>query len=324
MKITDKNLKLVTIPISEIDESDKRFRIRADIELKTMISSIKKIGLISPLILIQKKSTRLYTIISGFRRYHALKKNKINLLKAYIIINDWNEKDLFNLVLSEFLSHNQPNVIEKSIIIKKLEDFYNQNTIVNKYFPLLNLSLSQHIYERTLPLSRLSKKICKAIIQGQIHQDIGLILARLDVAERKLLFNFLVQLNFSVSNQFKLVEILMELSKRDDCKISEIILDEKVNKILADSNVDQKKRSERILNFLKERRHPLLTKAVHKFEENRRQIHLPPEISFTPPPFFEGPNYRINFQFKNLIELQKRLKELEKISMTEALKKILQ
>ena len=315
-------IKFINIPLRRINNQDKTFRIRFDLKLKPLVQSIKQYGLLSPLIL-RKNKLNTYSIASGFRRYEAAKKNGYKMLNAYILDKGMADQEIFNLILLEFISHTQPNVIEKSIIIKKLNQYYDQDYIISHYFPLLNLSSSRQVYKRIEPLHKLNKDICKAIIDGQLHQNLGLVLSQYRVKDQKYIFQFLSQLNLSISNQFNVVEIITDLSKKEDVTVLEVIDKEDIQAILKENKLNQRQKTELIISYLKEKRAPLLTKAIKGFNRIKKQLHLPPEISFTHPPFFEGPNYKISFQFKNYLELQTRLKTLDKIRYSKEIKQII-
>ncbi len=92
-------------------------------EIDELASSIEANGLIQPIV-VRKKKEDLYEIISGERRYRALK--KLDVKKVPVIIKQIkSEEQMLVMAMIENLQRENLNPIEESMGFKKLRDDYD-------------------------------------------------------------------------------------------------------------------------------------------------------------------------------------------------------
>ncbi|MCL2375238.1 MAG: ParB/RepB/Spo0J family partition protein [Firmicutes bacterium] len=98
-----------------LDQPRKRFD---DVAMSDMINSVRVHGLISPIIVVEKKGG--YMIIAGERRYRAAKGAGLKTIPA--IVRDYTDQQIKELSLIENLQREDLNPIETANAIKQLMD----------------------------------------------------------------------------------------------------------------------------------------------------------------------------------------------------------
>ena len=110
-----------TLKITEVEPNRNQPRKQFDEEaLEELAESIKKYGLIQPIIVTKKEG--YYQIVAGERRWRASKKAGLSTIQA--IVREDNEKKNKEIALIENIQREDLNVVEKAMGIKLLMDEY--------------------------------------------------------------------------------------------------------------------------------------------------------------------------------------------------------
>ena len=110
-----------TLKITEVEPNRNQPRKHFDEEaLEELADSIKKYGLIQPIVVTKKDG--YYQIIAGERRWRASKKAGLTTIQA--IVREDDEKKNKEIALIENIQREDLNVVEKAIGIKLLMDEY--------------------------------------------------------------------------------------------------------------------------------------------------------------------------------------------------------
>lgn len=111
-----------TLKITEVEPNRDQPRKQFDEEaLEELAESIKKYGLIQPIVVTKKDG--YYQIIAGERRWRASKKAGLTTIQA--IVREDDEKKNKEIALIENIQREDLNVVEKAIGIKSLMDEYD-------------------------------------------------------------------------------------------------------------------------------------------------------------------------------------------------------
>jgi hypothetical protein len=137
-------------------------------------------------------------------------------------------------------------------------------------------------------------------------------LMEMESGTRKHISSFFLYFAFSQSKQFEILEYLMDISGRENKPLTEIL------KEAGWSGNRQKpgdentvKAGETFRRRLRERRSPTMSGLEREWKKNIASLHLPPSITLSPPPYFEGGTYRLSFAFNDLMGLQKKMEGLK-------------
>lgn len=191
--IIDKNeIDLDSIVINK-DQPRKNFK---EEELSELASSIKKYGILQP-ILVRKVKDK-YQIIAGERRYRAAK--IVGLKTVPVIIKDFNDEESFNLSIIENIQRENLNVVEEANAYKTLMENYNytHQVIADK------VGKSRSYITNLLRILTLPDVVLKHLIDGDIEMGHARALINCDFVND--IIDYIVDNKLSVREVEKLVK----------------------------------------------------------------------------------------------------------------------
>ncbi|MBN1155577.1 ParB N-terminal domain-containing protein [candidate division KSB1 bacterium] len=314
------------IKLTDIDLKDETYLFSFEPRITEIIHSIQEIGLINPPILVKKPDGFNYIIISGLKRVLALMHLKTQWVRARIIDQQRfvPALSLFRLGILENLGTRQFNVVEKSIIIRKLHDQFGlkDQEIIEGYFDLLNLGNNQRVLQTYLQINKLEDNIKIAIHDDLISPEMGYHLTKLDPDDRNSFFQFILQLKLGKNRQKEFIKLLDDISKRDQIKMARIIEDDSIRSILSREDLGVGLKLPMIRQILRRKRYPILTNLEERFSTIRKKLRLPPKIQIRPPENFEGDTYHIELNFKNQQEFAEQVRVLNSIADSQTLNEL--
>ncbi len=158
--------------------------------LKELSESIKKHGLLQPVIVVKKDDG--YMLIAGERRLRATKLANLDTIKA--IVADIESENLRELALIENIQREDLNPIELANAYSELIEQYNITH--DELSSIIHKSRTQ--ITNTLRLLNLSEKTKKLISEGRISQGHAKILVGLDKKEEESVVNTILGQKLSV------------------------------------------------------------------------------------------------------------------------------
>ena len=151
-----------TLPVSSIEPNRNQPRKNFDkAELEELADSIKRYGIIQPLV-VQKKND-YYEIIAGERRWRAAKLAKIK--EVPVVIKDYEPQEASEIALIENLQRSDLNPIEEAKAYKNLIEEYDlrQEDVATR------LSKSRSAITNSMRLLNLSKDVQEMIEAGDLQ-----------------------------------------------------------------------------------------------------------------------------------------------------------
>lgn len=151
-----------TLPVSSIEPNRNQPRKNFDkAELEELADSVKRYGVIQPLI-VQKKND-YYEIIAGERRWRAAKLAKIK--EVPVVIKDYEPQEASEIALIENLQRSDLNPIEEAKAYKDLIEEYDlrQEDVATR------LSKSRSAITNSMRLLNLSEKVQGMIENGDLQ-----------------------------------------------------------------------------------------------------------------------------------------------------------
>ena len=223
---------LIEVPIEDLVVNKEQPRKNFDAEaLKELSDSIKKQGIISPII-VRKQPDGKYEIVAGERRFRAA--GFANLKRVPIIIKDLKESDAFEISIIENIQRQDLNVIEEANAYRSLMEKYSYNQ--NELSDVVGKSRS-HITNilrlLTLPPKVLELLMCNAISMGHARALIGVVNAE-SIARRIVAQGLSVrQTEFLVNRKRKPRSTMLNMATsdniQDDIKLIEDLLSRKLH-----------------------------------------------------------------------------------------------
>jgi len=169
----DKYVKITKVEPNR-DQPRKNFDEDA---LQELADSIKQFGVISPILVQDKKD--YYQIIAGERRWRAAK--LAGLKEVPVIIRDYTEQEIEEISLIENLQREDLNAIEEAQAYKRLMDKFNlkQDELAER------VSKSRTAVTNSMRLLKLSEKVQEMLINGMISSGHARALLAVDDAEQQ-------------------------------------------------------------------------------------------------------------------------------------------
>jgi ParB family chromosome partitioning protein len=168
--------------------------------LKELSQSIKKHGLLQPIVVIEKDNG--YLLVAGERRLRAHKLANIPTVKAIIADVDIDDFRLRELALIENIQRENLNAIE---LANSYAELIEVHSITHEELAsIVNKSRSQ--ITNTLRLLALSKYAQKQISQGKLSQGHAKVLIGLDDKQEKIIIDSILGQKLSVRETEKLVK----------------------------------------------------------------------------------------------------------------------
>jgi ParB-like chromosome segregation protein Spo0J len=294
------------ISIQDISLEDRTFIITTERNNAMLQKSIEQVGVLYPPYLYFDNHVQYYIIVCGLRRIHACVSAGWQDITANIIDEQTNGQDLFLLSLYDNLSHRLFDPIEKARAALRLRGFYNADTVISEYLPLMGLPPTEKALDQLLSLARLEPEIQDAVVQGRVCETVAARLAHLEEDERKALFGLLSQVHLSASKQEEIVSHCLDISLREGCGCGELVQDREIQEIIAEDKLPLSQKGDRIRALLRKKRFPRLSRHEENFLQQRKKMHLPAGVQLLPPPFFEGGKFRLEIEFSHTGDLQKK------------------
>ncbi len=175
--------------------------------LKELSESIKKHGLLQPIIVVKKDNG--YMLIAGERRLRATKLANLPTIKA--IVADIESENLRELALIENIQRENLNPIELATAYQELIEQYKITH--DELSHIIHKSRTQ--ITNTLRLLNLSNKTKDMIAQGKISQGHAKVLIGLDAKEEESIVNSIIGQKLSVRDTEILVKSIKLKDKTD-------------------------------------------------------------------------------------------------------------
>jgi ParB family chromosome partitioning protein len=305
------DFQVAVVPLSVIDSETGTFRITTNSEVKDLASAFERVGITNPPIVKSKGDG--YLVVCGFRRIAAARDIGWETLPVRILPAGTGPVSCALLAISENCIERSLNLIETSRALSLIEsltgDMNEMAEIAHKAGLPGNLSL----FRKMLSLSRLPEPLQKGLLSGNLALPSVLILSELPSDTAVALSDFLASLKLSLHKQRELIDIVVEISRREDCTIESVITSNEITAIFDDSKTDLPQKSGRIRSCLKQRRFPNLTQAQAEFERLKSNLKLGENVSLKAPPGFESNRFNLSLNFASPTEFKNQLKTLGKL-----------
>jgi ParB/RepB/Spo0J family partition protein len=305
---------LKTIPLEKIDLEDTQFLISFRPELEPLLASIQLIGLLEPL-LVRERNDGRYQLICGFKRAEALRLLAVPEVEAFVYPQGVLE-DTQALLLQ--MGHNivRPlNLVEKAQALGKLLAFgCPEREVIDRYLPLLGLQPSIRILKQVTGLMGLEQGLQEYLVRKNLSLSTSTLFLHLDKEGQATILPLLEALGPGENRVKEIISFLREISLRDGVPMAALISKKEIGELIDDQDIPRPQRLEHLRRVLKEMRFPRLTTMEDTFADYKRSLSLPPQISFHPPPFFEGEDFRMELRFKDFRVFRELVVRLSQIT----------
>lgn len=313
--------KAVTVLLQQIDFEDDTFSLVPFTETSSLpdalIQSIRRVGVLHPPIL-RQLPTRLQ-IITGRKRLHILRDEEKRTSSVCLVMDSsTQDADCFGILVEDLLAGRPLTPVERAIFLEKSLSILPREQAVRRFFPLLGLGPNPGAEDRCLALLALEEPLLKAVHQGDLDERTAVDLCHVTLRDRLALFEVIMTLRLSVSNQRKLLGLVTELAKRANMTIMQFLSQDEVTEILAHHAANPPQKAALFLNWLGALKNPRLKEAEKEFATFAAKLKMPDGMSLAHSPSFERDSVSVTISFPDQKDLAARLPAIKQ-ALTDAI-----
>ncbi|WP_319409881.1 hypothetical protein [uncultured Desulfosarcina sp.] len=167
--------------------------------------------------------------------------------------------------------------------------------------------------DRIIPVAGMPVSLQEAIIEGSIALPVALQINRLEHDDALALCGFFRQVTTGLNIQRELLELISEISFRDDIPIAVLIEQADIGEIIGNSDFPAPQKVQHLRMMLKAKRYPELSMVEASYYQKVKSLKLNPHVQIHPPRFFEGKSYRLSLTVDSRRQLKSLQSELEKL-----------
>ena len=310
---------LISLDSKAINDDPGPFCMSYGFALSPLIRSIQEFGLINLPIVVRQGEGRV-DVVSGYRRILALK----NLQIGEIPCRDTTDSGLSPLQLLLLNLHEncvtrEFNEVEKAMILARLVHHIPREEVIHSYMPLLSLPSRESTLDLFLNMEGQSHPIKRALAKGEVSVKAFEALLEVESGFRSGLIKSMLDLKLTFNQQLQFIELTVDICTRDGIDIPELFNQASFVGIMENEKLNLPQKTKTTLGLLKSIRFPLLTRSEESFRKAVSELGLPDGTRISHPPFFEGPDYRLDVPFKNGRQLKDRINVLNNLDGLEAL-----
>ena len=311
------------IPLRDIDFTDETFSLNFMVHLERLRSSMKKVGLIQP-VLVREKHSR-YQIVCGFRRGSVCQELGWNEIEARVIHQGEDDLRLFSMSLHDNLTTRGFNSVEVAIALDKLVHHFRMDppVVIETFLPLFSLETSEKILNTYLSLVSMEDEMKRYIVQEEVSRSNIRRLASMTSEDRMATLSLLSALKLGENRLREVLTLLEETAQRDRRTVREIIALREIQATLSHQNLTPSQRTEKVKKALLTLRYPRLSQLQETFETKRKGLNLPSGLSLQHPAFFEAKGVKIGLQCETLEEYQSLVSSLSLLQEKEEFQEML-
>jgi len=300
----------VVIPLQSFDERAGPYTMSFGYDPEPMLESVRRIGLIHPPLVDRDEEGRV-RIVAGYRRILALKALGQREVRCMDLSGS-------GLPVSERLlitfydnaSSRAFNGAEKGMALKRLTDHFGEEEVVHHYMVLLGLPAHQPTLRTYIRLNDLEEDIRTGFAEDRLSLRTIRSLLEMDPVSRTACAEWLLNLMFNFNEQSQFIEFINDISIYTKMSIRDLLSERSMQEILKGGRSNGPQKIKAALEYLRSRRMPTLSQAEKAFQQMTRELRLPPGIGLRHPPFFEGPEYRLEIRFRNGRDLKGKIDAL--------------
>jgi len=309
----------VLMDLDDLDREPGPYCMSFGFDLGALMDSISRFGLLNTP-WVTKGAKGQVEIVTGYRRLLALQ----TLGRHRIPVRDLSRTgisglDCLALNLSDNLTTRDLNDVEKGMVLKRLSTFVQTKEILARYMPLLALPRNETFLETYVRIEDLDHDIRISLARRELSLQTIRHLQDMDQESRRSVFSWISNMKFNMNQQRQFIADLVDLSTQNRIPIGDLLGEKDLQAIRCDNHMNLKQKARRVLEQLRARRLPRLSRAEKGFRRTVNALRLPPGVRVSHPPYFEGNTYRLEVLFetghtlRNKITLLSQLEGLENI-----------
>ncbi len=295
------------VNLDEINFDDHTFCLSYPCRAVNLRSSLDLVGIIHPPVLRERKP---FQIVCGRGRLQAALDLGFQSIICKVLPSWIDDLTCLMISFEENITSRGFNVVEKALLVEKFQNYLPDEEIIRQILPRLGFGPSYKHFEFLRKISFLEEEGKELLLQGKINPKVAVKLLDFSEEDRKILLEFFKALSPTASRQRQIIEILQDLSRRDNLSLREIFEEEGVQKFLHSEKLTPRQKEEAIYRHLWGRLMPRL-KALEEQFKAMSSAFAPLGTKLKHPPSFEKRGFILELEFKDLAELPQKLQALQ-------------
>ena len=280
------------VPIDHINVCDRRFCITYPLDDATLYTSVQKIGIIQPVMLL---NTSPFIVVTGFKRLAIVQ--QLGLKEIPYIPVDISEREALLFAIHDNIQRGL-NLIEKAHAIERMLHIGFTSAEVHDTMKIIGLQPHEKILKTLIALASAEDSLKHFIVTHNLSMKIVDYLMRFDVNERSSIIGLLSSFHITESTIREILEILNLLKIKQDK-----LPFERLNPASG----------QELMKQLKEMAYPILTALHRELQGIRQASALPPNIDIKVDPFFEKEYIDIGIRAKNKDDVYQAIEKLRRL-----------
>lgn len=309
-----------TVGLNQIEQKNEFYRFSdGSFNQQALLESIDTYGVLNPIVAIDKG--KRFQVVSGFRRLEIASKLALNDLPVYVVSAGTSKEDLFRFSISENQATRILNLWEKtSLLAKLMKAEVDEDRIISLFMPLMQLPSSRQRMKEMLILIELPESlreylISKSLSLRRIRHLKGL------SKETLVFFNEVIELLAPSANLFQeITKQLVEVSRRDDVKVEEIVSNYGLLKMAKDQSTSRSERLRKLRDKAFSLRYPVLASANQRRKEQLEALKIGSQLDVKWDRSLETKGIEIRINLNSEEDLENSLKCLEHLRSSKALR----
>jgi hypothetical protein len=280
------------VPIDHINVCDRRFCITYPLDDATLYTSVQKIGIIQPVMLL---NTSPFIVVTGFKRLTIVQ--QLGLKEIPYIPVDISEREALLFAIHDNIQRGL-NLIEKAHAIERMLHIGFTSAEVHDTMKIIGLQPHEKILKTLVALASAEDSLKHFIVTHNLSMKIVDYLIRFEANERSLIIGLLSSFHITESTIREILEILNLLKIKQDK-----LPFERLNPASG----------QELMKQLKEMAYPILTALHREMQGLRHASALPPNIDIKVDPFFEKEYIDIGIRAKNKDDVCQAIEKLHRL-----------
>jgi hypothetical protein len=284
---------MIKTPIDHINIHDKRFCITYPLDDAALYTSIQKMGIIQPVMLL---NTSPFIPVTGFKRLEIA--CQLGLKEIPSITVDITEQEAILFAIHDNIQRSL-NLIEKAHAIERMLHIGFSSTEINETMKILGLQPHEKVIKTLVAIASAEDSLKHFMVMHNLSMKIVNYLMRFEVNERASIIDLLSSVHVTESTIREILEIMNLLKIKQD-------------KLPFDTLNPAS--GQELMRQLKAMTYPILTSLHQQLQDLRQASALPPNIDIKVDPFFEKEYIDIGIRARNQEDINQALKILRRLN----------
>ncbi len=301
------------INVSNLNIADDSYRITFSPKIEELKRSIKQVGIIQP-INVRHTPEGTYQIVTGYKRVLAMQELERQSIPAMLYEpNDLSPTQAFLWNLHDNAISRRLNLVEKSIALTKLKQFYSMSDedLTKQFLSLLGEEQSFKILHQLLSLGTLTEPLKNHVVNNDIALSSASRIAEFTPSTQQALLAVLTHIRPSTNKLNELLSLLREISARDALSVEDILHRYQLLQVVANPAAPSADKVNALRQALKGIRLPQLSQRQRQLAELIQGLELPDSARVVADPYFENRNMKLECQFSHPGELDAVIKKIQ-------------